>query len=262
MLDRLRPAEVAAVLAPKVDAARHLDALTRNLTLDFFLLVSSTAGILGGAGQGAYAGANAWLDRLAASRRAAGRPATAIGSGPWADGMFARLDTAAQARLLRSGFRPMAPHRAAAAFAQVLADGSVHRVVMDQVPPEPDSAAPDGSIRSALLAAAPAERLGLLQDALAARLVALLGFPAGTRIAPARPLRDLGLDSLLSVSLRNELASGFGVDLPATLAFDHPTLAALAAHLLALLDAPEPALEDMDASDLADLLAAELGGSR
>ena len=197
-LDRLHPGDVATVLAAKVGGATHLDALTRDKTLDFFLLVSSTAGSLGAAGQGAYAGANAWLDRLAASRRAAGLPATAIGSGPWAGtadstGMFARLDAASQARLVRHGFRPMAPQRAVAAFAQVLADGSIHRVVMDRVPVEAEAAA-DGALSTALLAAPPAERRGLMQTTLAQRLVALLGFPAGTRIDPNQALRDLGLE--------------------------------------------------------------------
>ena len=99
-----------------------------------------------------------------------------------------------------------------------------------------------------------------MQTTLAQRLVALLGFPAGTRIDPNQALRDLGLDSLLSVSLRNELAAGFGLDLPATLIFDHPTLAALTAHLLAVLEGPEPSLDALDAAALTELLAAELGG--
>jgi NADPH:quinone reductase-like Zn-dependent oxidoreductase len=258
-LDRLDAGDVAAVMAPKVAAAAHLDALTRDRALDFFGLVSSTSGCLAAPGQAAYAGANAWLDRLAASRRAAGLPAVSIGSGPWAGGMFARLDPAAKARLQRDGFRAMAPHRAAAAFAQVLSDGVVHRLVMDRGQPTADAVVTDGSIRAALLAVPPAQRLDVLQVDLAQRLVTVLGFPVGTRLEPHRALRDLGLDSLLSVSVRNELAAGFGLDLPATLLFDHPTLAGLASHLLALLDAPEVPLDELDAADLAELLERELG---
>ena len=262
MLDRLDAAAIAAVLRPKIDGARHLDMLTRGLKLDFFLLVSSTAGSLAAPGQAAYAGANAWLDRFAAARRAAGHPAVGIGSGPWAAGMFARLDRGAQARLRREGLRPMAPHRAAAAFVRALADGAVHRLVMDLAPPAAEAAPSGGSIRAALLAAPPDQRAGMLQAELALRLVAVLGFPAGTRLDPRRALRDLGLDSLLSVSLRNELAAAFGVDLPATLLFDHPTLTALAAHVLALLTPRDAPLGDLDEAALAALLESELEMSR
>jgi polyketide synthase 12 len=257
-IERLEAADIAAVLMPKVEAARILDALTRDRPLDFFLLVSSSAGSLAAPGQAAYAGANAWLDRFAAARRAAGLPAASIGSGPWAGGMFARLDPAAQARLQRDGFRPMPPHRAATAFAQVLADGAVHRLVMDRTPTTPAPRPAGRDPGPGLLAVPPAERRAVLERELTRKVVAVLGLPAGTRIDPTRALRDLGLDSLLSVSLRNELASGYGLDLPATLLFDHPTLAALTTHLLGLLDAPEAPLAGLDEAALADLLEREL----
>jgi acyl carrier protein len=179
--------------------------------------------------------------------------------------MFARLDPGAQARLRRGGLRPMAPHRAAAAFARVLADGAVHRLVMDQAPPAADPAPSGGSTRADLLAAPPDQQAGMLEAELAQRLVAVLGFPAGTRLEPQRALRDLGLDSLLSVSLRNELAAAFGLDLPVTLLFDHPTLTALAGHLLAQLAPPPPvqaALGELDEAALAALLESELEMSR
>ena len=96
------------------------------------------------------------------------------------------------------------------------------------------------------------------------RLVALLGFPAGSKIGPTRALRDLGLDSLLSVSLRNELTAGYGLDLHATLLFDHPTLSALTTHLLQLVDLQddETALDDLDEAALAALMERELETTR
>jgi acyl transferase domain-containing protein/NADPH:quinone reductase-like Zn-dependent oxidoreductase/acyl carrier protein/SAM-dependent methyltransferase len=256
-LEQINTGDVAAVLAPKVQAASELSRLLERRRLDFFMLVSSTAGSLAAPGQAAYAGANAWLDRLAAARRAQGQSAVAIGSGPWAGGMFARLAPADKARLRQNGFQPMAPHRAAAAFMQVVVDGAVHRVVMDRTQHRQTVVA-DDSIRSSLLAIPPAERLRFLQEDVGRRLVAVLGFPADTLIDPNRALRDLGLDSLLSVSVRNELAAGFGLNLPATLLFDHPTLSALAGHLMTLLDVPEPQLTDLDTGELAALLEREL----
>ncbi|MET8681776.1 beta-ketoacyl synthase N-terminal-like domain-containing protein, partial [Streptomyces sp. NPDC004647] len=55
-----------------------------------------------------------------------------------------------------------------------------------------------------------------------------------TGAAPADPdatFRDLGLDSVLSVQLRNRLVSATGLRMPASILFDYPTLSALAAHL-------------------------------
>ena len=224
-LARLDRTGVAAVLAPKVDGARNLDAATRDLELDFFVLISSTAGSLAAPGQAAYAGANAWLDGLAAARRAAGHPASAIAFGPWATGMYAALDPASRLRLERAGLRPMAPRRAAAAFGIALADGAVHRLVMDRAGSDATlhASVREGASRSALLAVQPTDRAAFLQGDLEHRIVTLLGFQSGTRVSPTRALRDLGLDSLLSVSLRNELAAGYELDLQATLLFDHPT---------------------------------------
>jgi NADPH:quinone reductase-like Zn-dependent oxidoreductase/acyl carrier protein len=259
----LAPEEIAAVLAPKVAGAENLDALTRDRPLDFLLLVSSAAGTLGGAGQAAYAGANAWLDRFAAGRRAAGLPATAIGSGPWQAGMFQALDAAARRRLEREeGYRPMPPRRAAAAFAVALQDGAVHRLVMDRAA-RPMAALPEDNRPAVLLRdfaeASSPERRRLLQAELAARILDLLGFPAGTPLDPDRALRDLGLDSLLSVSLRNLLAADLSLDLPPTLLFDYPTLDALTDHLLALLAPQESPLEELGEAELAALLSRELG---
>jgi acyl transferase domain-containing protein/NADPH:quinone reductase-like Zn-dependent oxidoreductase/acyl carrier protein len=254
LLATLSPADIDATLAAKVDGARHLDALTRDRALDHFILVSSTAASLEAPGQAAYAAANAWLDRLAAARRAEGLPAMSVAFGPWAAGMFAALPPAQRARLEGQGFRPMAPRRAAAALAHAIGSGATHRLVMDRVAPRPRTEA--ANLLDAVRAAAPDQRAALLQAALAGRILATLGLPPDTALEPGRALRDLGLDSLLSVSLRNELAAALSLDLPSTLLFDHPTLAALADHLLGALGFHD--LEAMDEAELAALLAQEL----
>lgn len=57
----------------------------------------------------------------------------------------------------------------------------------------------------------------------------------GTLPAPHQPLMEAGLDSLGVVELRNSLATATGLELPATLVFDHGTPAALAKHIDALM---------------------------
>jgi myxalamid-type polyketide synthase MxaE and MxaD len=86
----MNPDDLQAVLAPKVEGAWHLHQATLDDPLDFFLLFSSAAAVLGSPGQGNYAAANAFLDAFAHRRRAGGRAATSVNWGPWAEiGMVA-----------------------------------------------------------------------------------------------------------------------------------------------------------------------------
>ncbi|MCP3771696.1 KR domain-containing protein, partial [Streptomyces sp. MAR25Y5] len=99
---------VGRVWAPKAAGAAHLDELSRELGLDLaaFVLFSSAAGVLGGAGQANYAAANAFLDALAVSRRAQGLAGSSLSWGLWEQagvGLTAGLGQAELARLRRGG---------------------------------------------------------------------------------------------------------------------------------------------------------------
>jgi acyl carrier protein len=81
------------------------------------------------------------------------------------------------------------------------------------------------------LRALPTHRRGpRLRRHIAARLARVLGVP-GDDVAVERPFRDQGMDSLMAVELRNILSRDLGTPLSATLAFDHPDIASMAAHL-------------------------------
>ena len=62
----------------------------------------------------------------------------------------------------------------------------------------------------------------------------------GKAVDSTAPLMAAGLDSLAAVELRNAVSSKFGVNLPATLAFDYPTLEALSTFIAASLGSCTP----------------------
>ena len=129
-------------------------------------------------------------------------------------------------------------------------DASFFAAVVRPVP----AAAPVASRAAALRAVPAGQRRDVLRDQLAAQALHVLGLVPGTPVDARAPLKEIGLDSLMAVELRNTLAHAFGLTLPVTLLFDHPTLDALAAHLARRLDldvevSPSPVVDDTAAAE-------------
>jgi NADPH:quinone reductase-like Zn-dependent oxidoreductase/acyl carrier protein len=270
VVESLTPERLAAVLRPKVDAAWHLHELTHDLTA--FVLFSSAAGVFGSPGQGNYAAANAFLDALAAHRRAKGLPGQSLAWGQWArtSGLTGGLDERDLARLSRSGVLPLADEEALALFdtavgsdRAALAPVRIDRAALrDQAtngvlpttltalagPPgrrtaaaRNDTPGPDGSLAARLAGVPEADRTGVVVDLVRAQVATVLGHAGPETVQPTRGFVDLGFDSLTAVELRNRLAAATGFRLPTTLVFDYPDSTALAGFLLAQLHDPAPA---------------------
>ncbi|VVJ20804.1 Modular polyketide synthase [Amycolatopsis camponoti] len=230
----LTPERLDAVLRPKLDAAWHLHELTEGLSA--FVLFSSAAGVLGGAGQGNYAAANTFLDALAAHRRAQGLPAVSLAWGPWVPdgGMTGQLTDADVARMRQGGVRPLPARDALRLFDRALAGPDALVVPIDFAVGDLDTTRP---LLGGLAGEPPAPATRLTGDPAAAldlvraQVAAVLGHSAAS-VRADRPFADLGFDSLTAVELRNALGCETGLTLPSTLVFDHPTPRALAEHLL------------------------------
>ncbi|MEV6829661.1 type I polyketide synthase [Amycolatopsis sp. NPDC051102] len=275
----------ADILAAKVAGAENLDALLGDTELDAFVLFSSIAGVWGSGGQAAYGAANAHLDALARRRRAAGRTATALAWGPWAGGGMA-ADHDAEDYLRRRGLTPLRPALAVRALAAAVGRDETTLTVADvdwtRFVPAFTSARP-----SALLLGVPEarrvieavaevpgtdlrEQLAELSEVEAERTLlglvrteaaVALGHRGADAVGAARPFTELGFDSLTSVEFRNRLAAAAGVALSATVVFDHPTPAALAAHLLGVLR-PDAAADPEEARIRAALATVPLARFR
>ncbi|MFJ6482931.1 MULTISPECIES: type I polyketide synthase [unclassified Streptomyces] len=259
------PERLDTVLRPKADAAWHLHELTRDLDLTAFVLFSSAAGLLVGAGQANYATANVFLDDLAEHRRAAGLPALSLAWGLWAStsGMAGQLGAADLGRLHRLGMPPLESEEALALLDAALADGGAALVPIrldlpaladhtDEVPAvlRALSHPRTRSRRSAARPAAPAapagqglaQRLSVLSETdrrrqllalVRANVAGVLGHESADSVDPDRAFKDMGFDSLAAVELRNLLNKATGLRLPTTLVFDFPSPAALVQHLAA-----------------------------
>jgi acyl transferase domain-containing protein/D-arabinose 1-dehydrogenase-like Zn-dependent alcohol dehydrogenase/acyl carrier protein len=251
----LTPDQLAKVLRPKVDGAWHLHEATKDLDLAAFVLYSSVAGVMGGAGQGNYAAANVFLDALATHRRSLGLAAVSLAWGPWARaGMAADLSG-------RSDMPPLSVEQGLAMFDAATArdEALLVPVRLGGGSARPGMVVPallrglvragrrtaGGRMSSAgllqqLEAMEPARRTPFLVELVCAHAAGVLGHAAADAVDADREFRQLGFDSLTAVELRNSLTAATGLRLPATLVFDYPTPTVVADFLAGeLFGAPE-----------------------
>ncbi len=259
-LEQQEPARFRTVMAPKIQGAWNLHMLTRHEPLDFFVLYSSMSGLLGLPGQGNYAAANAAMDALAHYRRQRGLPALSVNWGPFSEVGLAAAHANRGERLAYQGMASFTPRQGGALLERLMQEGAVHvgAVALDvrqwlEFFPSAASlrvweelaaeSQGEGRGRSGFLVdlrrAASHERTGLLENYLRDRLAQVLRIDP-SRVGRHEPFRGLGLDSLMSLELRNRIEAALELKLSVTLLWAHSTLAALAVYLLEQLGLSPP----------------------
>ncbi|MFC5248440.1 type I polyketide synthase, partial [Streptomyces nigrescens] len=274
VLDSLTPERFTAVMQAKATSALNLHEATRGRDLSAFVLFSSFAGTIGAAGQANYAAANAYLDALAERRAAEGLAATSLAWGPWGETGMASDASMAQ-RMRRGGVSALQPDLAVEAMGNAIRSGTPGLVIADitwadfrsafaTVRPSPligdlpeirtavEQTAETGGgddrrseLHRQLAGLEPAEQERVLTDLVRSYAAGVLHYAGTAEVPPNRPFRDLGVDSLLAVELRNALSLACGITLSATVVFDYPTPTALAGLLRTRI---APAQDDVEQS--------------
>jgi len=239
---------LASAFHAKAKGAWALHELTRELPLDCFVLFSSASSVWGAQGMAAYAAANHFLDALAEHRRAQGLVATCINWGQWSEGGMAGSDEAL--RFFASvGLAAMPTPAALAAMDQLVATGTVRRTVasvdwsrfkpihearrrrplLEELHGGRTAAvkAPEQDTRSVLLRqmeeAPLSRRRGVLLEHVRQAAARVLGAEPSALEAD-QGFFQMGMNSLMSVELRNHLEKSLRHKLPSTLAFEYPTV--------------------------------------
>lgn len=260
-------------LAPKVRGGFNLHEATRHLNLDFFVMYSSAAGLLGSPGQANYAAGNTFLDALCHARVREGLPATSIQWGAFANVGLAAAEDVRGKRLAARGSASFQPDDETPLFLRVISSPRTNVSLMhfdvrqwvefypqiagspflsDLVNEKPlsEEGRETATFRDSVERAQPQRRPELMESHILEQLGKVLRLDP-KRLDKQSPFASLGMDSLMSLELRNRLEASLGLKLSAALLFTYATTSALAIHLVEKLfnasaqdasqDAPAPA---------------------
>ena len=243
-LDTLR-----AVLKPKVTGAWILHRLTQDQQLDFFVVFSSSAAVLGSHGLGHYAAANAYLDTFAAVRRGMDLPTLSVNWGWWAGAGMATAQIEEQFQQI--GQRAMPVKDALQALGALISSGETHKMVASidwerfkpiyearrkrplvehmhaEAHPQPEQVKEEATFIEQLLSMPAGKRFDGLKAHVRKQVGQVLGFSESDTIDPNQGFFTIGMDSVMAVQLSSRLSASLGKTLPATLAFEYPTIQAL-----------------------------------
>jgi acyl transferase domain-containing protein/SAM-dependent methyltransferase/acyl carrier protein len=252
VLQQQTPQRFDTVLQPKLTGSSNLHELSieLNLCLSHFVLFSSTASLLGSAGQSNHAAANAFMDGLAAMRKQMGLPGLSINWGAWGE-IGAVVNHQVGARINSKGMALMSPSQALDHMGFAMLQGAAQLGIFDvdwqhfenryafrlfeeliiEGESTQDTATAESDIKRRLMLALDTNKERLLIDYVAGRIAKILGQENHALINMKNGFFELGMDSLTSMELKNILQRDLACELPSTLTFDFPTPLELAKYL-------------------------------
>ena len=290
---------VQAVMAPKVTGLSRLSASTAVSAgaVGTIIGFSSITALLGAAGQENYAAANASLDAAVSSTKAAGRLIISIQWGAWSGGGMA--DASVVQRTRRIGVGALHPFEGLYALSLLLAGlNDSQRSAVIAISPfewvtflsilsrpnpsffnrvkssdsvifatddardgmkitETSKSTPEADTQHAVIHLADESKH---LDAIVENVTRIVHDVTSVNISRSDPLMESGVDSLAGIELKNKIESAYGVELPATAAFDYPSIDALAQYLVVNINKDESEMQAKPVSKIriaADVAVAE-----
>jgi phthiocerol/phenolphthiocerol synthesis type-I polyketide synthase A len=258
LLTEVTESRLRQTMSPKIAGGQALHEVFPPGSLDFLFMTAAAGAVFGVPGQGAYAAANAYLDGLAQARHRHGCHTVSLDWVVWRGLGFGSDAQIATQELERLGSRPVSPEEAFTAW-EYLERYDVAQAVMAPLPSADVPAASEARAISPAWSQMPAEDvLRELEAGLRTILARELQMPEAD-LPVDLPFAELGLNSVMAMSVRRDTEQFIGIELSATMLFNYPTIVALAEHLSKKLlpqtdsDNDSDALGDSDGSVLDDL---------
>ena len=241
--------DVATMFRPKLDALGVAHALSITMPIRQFVLFSSISGLLGSRWLAHYTATSAFLDTFAYARRNLGLAATTANWGLWKS--LADLQSGTSQVTSESGLVPMSDEVAIRAMPLLMGpEAPVRSTVVDAdwdllaaayrtrgalrivddvlTRDEPsDLDQPESEFAKALRECIPEGRRDLLSDHIRTLASDVMGLPSTEVLDPAVGFFQLGMDSLMSVTLQRSLSASLQIKLPASVIYEYPTISAL-----------------------------------
>ncbi len=244
------PQRFEEIMRPKVLGSWNLHQLTLDRQLDCFILFSSVASLIGSPGQSNYASGNAFMDNLARLRQSLGLPGIAINWGPWAGaGMAENL----LERLESKGFGAVDEETGLNVFQQLILEDEIPQIGVAPIQWEAffstfsqssagfyehfaaehaSTETQQADFYAQLQPLNEAEQEAFLMDHAAATVSSVLGIQLTSEEERQAPLKDYGLDSLMSLEIMTKLEKSLDITLQPTLLFEYPSIQTLGVYLL------------------------------
>ncbi len=260
LISQLNAERFQKVTTPKINGAWNLHLQTQGLALDHFVMFSSVASIIGSPGQANYAAANGFLDALANHRRMQGLPALTINWGVMAGVGYVARHKKLEEHFARIGWSGLTPAETLPILGRLMQQPAISQMMVSRIDWSKWAAVTpaiietpryallttedalrqhqsDGAnwLRDAVLGAAPADQIGILDTFLREQVAKILR-TSPTKIDSKRPLNEIGIDSLMAVELIHQIEGQTGIAIPTgQLMGGAPTVQKLAEILLSMM---------------------------